>query len=48
MRFDRLGCFTYSHEEDTHAHTFEDDVPFGVKQERHGNDGSARRYPASC
>ncbi|MBP7515300.1 MAG: 30S ribosomal protein S12 methylthiotransferase RimO [Flavobacteriales bacterium] len=34
MRFDRLGCFTYSHEEDTHAHTFEDDVPFEVKQER--------------
>ncbi len=22
MRFDRLGAFTYSHEEDTHAHTF--------------------------
>ena len=34
MRFDRLGCFTYSHEEDTHAHTFEDDVPFEVKQQR--------------
>ncbi len=34
MRFDRLGCFTYSHEEDTHAFTMEDDVPFEVKQQR--------------
>ncbi len=34
MRFDRLGCFTYSHEEDTHAFTMEDDVPFEAKQER--------------
>ena len=34
MRFDRLGCFTYSHEEDTHAFTMEDDVPFEVKQAR--------------
>ena len=34
MRFDRLGCFTYSHEEDTHAHTFEDDVPAEVKEQR--------------
>ncbi|MBL7950893.1 MAG: 30S ribosomal protein S12 methylthiotransferase RimO [Flavobacteriales bacterium] len=34
MRFDRLGAFTYSHEEDTHAHTMEDDVPEAVKQER--------------
>lgn len=34
MRFDRLGCFTYSHEEDTHAFTLPDDVPFEVKQER--------------
>ena len=34
MRFDRLGCFTYSHEEDTHAFTMADDVPFEVKQER--------------
>ena len=32
--FDRLGCFTYSHEEDTHAYTMEDDVPDGVKQQR--------------
>jgi ribosomal protein S12 methylthiotransferase len=34
MRFDRLGCFTYSHEEDTHAFSMEDDVPAEVKQDR--------------
>ncbi|MDI9875303.1 30S ribosomal protein S12 methylthiotransferase RimO [Flectobacillus rivi] len=34
MRFDRLGVFTYSHEENTHSHTFEDDIPEDVKQER--------------
>lgn len=34
MRFDRLGCFTYSHEENTHAFNLEDDVPEEVKQER--------------
>ncbi|MBL7982695.1 MAG: 30S ribosomal protein S12 methylthiotransferase RimO [Flavobacteriales bacterium] len=34
MRFDRLGAFTYSHEEDTHAHTMEDDVPAEVKEQR--------------
>ena len=33
-RFDRLGCFTYSHEEKTHAHLLVDDVPEEVKQER--------------
>ncbi|MFM2206757.1 MAG: hypothetical protein RL213_732 [Bacteroidota bacterium] len=33
-RFDRLGIFTYSHEENTHAHTLEDDVPDEVKRER--------------
>jgi ribosomal protein S12 methylthiotransferase len=33
-RFDRLGCFTYSHEEKTHAHSLIDDVPEDVKQER--------------
>src|ERR1700743_2491584 len=33
-RFDRLGCFTYSHEEKTHAHLLIDDVPDEVKQER--------------
>ncbi|MDC3276235.1 30S ribosomal protein S12 methylthiotransferase RimO [Flavobacteriaceae bacterium] len=34
MRFERLGCFTYSHEENTHAHQFKDDVPEEVKQQR--------------
>ncbi len=34
MRFERLGCFTYSHEENTHAYALEDDVPEEVKQER--------------
>ena len=33
-RFDRLGIFTYSHEENTHAHDFEDDVPEEMKRER--------------
>ena len=33
-RFDRLGCFTYSHEEKTHAYSLIDDVPEEVKQER--------------
>lgn len=33
-RFDRLGIFTYSHEENTHAHTLADDVPADLKQER--------------
>jgi ribosomal protein S12 methylthiotransferase len=33
-RFDRLGCFTYSHEEKTHAYNLEDDVPEDIKQER--------------
>jgi len=33
-RFDRLGCFTYSHEENTHAHQLVDDVPAEVKQQR--------------
>lgn len=33
-RFDRLGIFTYSHEENTHAYDFEDDVPEEVKRER--------------
>ena len=32
--FERLGCFTYSHEENTHAFTLEDDVPEEVKQQR--------------
>ncbi len=34
MRFERLGCFTYSHEENTHAFTLKDDVPETVKQQR--------------
>ncbi|MEQ8625602.1 MAG: 30S ribosomal protein S12 methylthiotransferase RimO [Vicingaceae bacterium] len=34
QRFDRLGIFTYSHEENTHAFNLEDDVPEEVKQER--------------
>ncbi len=33
-RFDRLGVFTYSHEENTHAHSMADDVPDELKQER--------------
>jgi ribosomal protein S12 methylthiotransferase len=33
-RFDRLGIFTYSHEENTHAYNAEDDVPEEVKRER--------------
>ncbi|MFB5945961.1 30S ribosomal protein S12 methylthiotransferase RimO [Albibacterium profundi] len=33
-KFDRLGCFTYSHEENTHAHTLNDDVPDEVKNAR--------------
>ena len=34
MRFERLGCFTYSHEENTHAYLLEDNVPQEVKQQR--------------
>ncbi|RIA10338.1 SSU ribosomal protein S12P methylthiotransferase [Flavobacteriaceae bacterium MAR_2010_72] len=34
MRFERLGCFTYSHEENTHAYNLEDDVPEEIKQVR--------------
>ncbi|MBT7851096.1 MAG: 30S ribosomal protein S12 methylthiotransferase RimO [Formosa sp.] len=34
MRFERLGCFTYSHEENTHAFNLEDDVPEEVKLAR--------------
>jgi len=33
-RFDRLGVFTYSHEENTHAYSAKDDVPAKVKRER--------------
>lgn len=34
QRFDRLGVFQYSHEEDTRAHELEDDVPAEVKADR--------------
>jgi len=34
MRFERMGCFEYSHEEQTHAYNSEDDVPAEVKKQR--------------
>ena len=34
MQFERLGIFTYSHEENTHAFTLEDDVPEEIKHAR--------------
>lgn len=34
QRFDRLGCFSYSHEENTTAYDLEDDVPQEVKEAR--------------
>jgi ribosomal protein S12 methylthiotransferase len=34
IRFDRLGVFTYSHEENTHAYALEDNVPQEVKEDR--------------
>lgn len=34
MRFERLGVFTYSHEENTHAYQLEDNVPDKVKKAR--------------
>ncbi|WP_396139073.1 30S ribosomal protein S12 methylthiotransferase RimO [Flavobacterium sp.] len=34
MKFERLGCFTYSHEENTGAYVLVDDVPQEVKQAR--------------
>lgn len=34
QRFDRLGCFTYSHEENTSAFSLADDVPQDVKEAR--------------
>ncbi len=33
-RFERLGIFTYSHEENTHAFSMNDDIPEDVKQDR--------------
>ncbi|MCB9201847.1 MAG: 30S ribosomal protein S12 methylthiotransferase RimO [Flavobacteriales bacterium] len=34
QKFDRLGCFTYSHEENTSAYQLEDDVPQEEKERR--------------
>ncbi|MEM7163329.1 MAG: 30S ribosomal protein S12 methylthiotransferase RimO [Bacteroidota bacterium] len=34
IRFERLGAFTYSHEENTHAYSLVDDVPDELKKER--------------
>ncbi len=34
MRFDRLGVFTYSHEENTRAHGLEDNIPQELKEQR--------------
>lgn len=34
MRFERVGCFTYSHEENTHAYKMDDDVSEEVKRKR--------------
>ena len=34
QRFDRLGVFTYSHEENTHSYNMSDNVPEEVKHER--------------
>ena len=33
-RFERLGVFTYSHEDGTHSHTLQDNVEEAVKQQR--------------
>jgi len=33
-RFERLGVFAYSHEENTHAYSMTDDIPAEVKQQR--------------
>jgi ribosomal protein S12 methylthiotransferase len=33
-KFNRLGCFTYSHEENTHAYQYEDDIPADIKEDR--------------
>lgn len=34
MRFDRLGVFTYSHEENTRAYEIEDNIPQEIKEQR--------------
>lgn len=33
-RFDRVGIFTYSHEENTSAYALEDNIPAAIKQQR--------------
>lgn len=33
-KFDRLGVFTYSHEENTHAYNSKDDIPMRTKKKR--------------
>ena len=33
-KFERMGCFTYSHEENTHAYLLNDDVPEEIKERR--------------
>lgn len=33
-RFERLGIFNYSHEENTHSHSMKDDIPAEIKQQR--------------
>ena len=45
--FDRLGVFTYSHEENTHSHGMEDDVPEDVKQARKDAIMEAQMYISS-
>ena len=34
VKFERLGCFTYSHEENTHAYNLVDNVPKEIKDAR--------------
>lgn len=34
MKFERLGVFSYSHEENTHSYSMDDDIPEEVKAER--------------
>ena len=34
MKFDRMGVFTYSHEEDTHAFSLKDDITDELKNKR--------------
>ena len=33
-KLDRVGVFTYSHEENTHAYQYKDEIPEEVKQDR--------------